>query len=287
VDVVRLVVENGEFLDLANDLTKVGLAVGSLAGGLLAERVGEEVVAQIVILQRRVANLAEEDAMDVGEKEIAGLADEADVVLNVERELEIVTPVATRVAVGRQDGVVEENTEPIESARRRSRTMMLGAMTKKITRKRGVGLVEAVKETPRDEEREDLGLAGAGREFKHVAGPILGEHAARHGAGGIEADQVVFIASTADLVEPDDGFNGFPLREVVAERRERVIGVLDQVLRLEPVAEQRDRRGGRAGITLAPTRGTSSRTLRRRQGVSPGASATSVALLRTGSRRST
>jgi len=59
VDVVRLVVENGEFLDLANDLTKVGLAVGSLAGGLLAERVGEEVVAQIVILQRRVANLAE------------------------------------------------------------------------------------------------------------------------------------------------------------------------------------------------------------------------------------
>ena len=38
VDVVRLVVEDGEFLDLADDLAEVGLAVGGLADGLWAER---------------------------------------------------------------------------------------------------------------------------------------------------------------------------------------------------------------------------------------------------------
>ena len=38
VDVVRLVVEDGEFVNLAHDFAEVGLAVGGLAGGLRAER---------------------------------------------------------------------------------------------------------------------------------------------------------------------------------------------------------------------------------------------------------
>ena len=69
-------------------------------------------------------------------------------------------------------------------------------------------------------------FAGARREFEHVARPVLGEHAARHGTGGVKADQVVFVAGTADLVEPDDRLDGLTLSEVVAKRRQRVIGVL-------------------------------------------------------------
>jgi hypothetical protein len=51
VDVVCLVVEDGEFLDLADDFAEVGLAVGGLAGGLFPEGVGEKVIAQVVVLQ--------------------------------------------------------------------------------------------------------------------------------------------------------------------------------------------------------------------------------------------
>ncbi len=49
VDVVRLVVEDGEFFDFADEFAEVGLRVGGLAGGLFAEGVGEEVVAQVVV----------------------------------------------------------------------------------------------------------------------------------------------------------------------------------------------------------------------------------------------
>ena len=227
VDVVRLVVEDGEFLDLAHDLTEVGLAVGGLAGGLLAERVRKEVVAQIVVLQRRVADFSEKNTMDVGEEEIAGLTDESDIVLDVQRELEIVAPVAARVAVGRKNGVVEEDLEPVEIGTKAVEDDDVGCDEEEVPRKRGVGFVKAVKEAPCDEERENLRFAGAGREFEDVTRPVLGEHAAGYCAGGVEADQIVFVASAADLMKPDDGFDRLALGEVVAERRKRVISVLD------------------------------------------------------------
>ena len=64
VDVVRLVVEDGELVDLAHDLAEVGLAVGRLTDGLFPER-REEIVAQVVIFERRVWHVAEIDAVDV------------------------------------------------------------------------------------------------------------------------------------------------------------------------------------------------------------------------------
>ena len=54
--------------------------------------------------------------MDVGQEEVAGVADDAHVVLDVQGELEIVAPVAALVAVVGQDRVVEE-----DAAGRRSR----------------------------------------------------------------------------------------------------------------------------------------------------------------------
>lgn len=43
VDVMGLVIENGEFIDLADDFAEAGLRLGGLAGGLRAEGVVEEI----------------------------------------------------------------------------------------------------------------------------------------------------------------------------------------------------------------------------------------------------
>lgn len=48
VDVVRLVIEHGEFINLAHDLAEIGVAVRGFADGLRAEQ-GQEVVAQVII----------------------------------------------------------------------------------------------------------------------------------------------------------------------------------------------------------------------------------------------
>ena len=90
---VRLVIEHGEFVDLAHDLAQIGIAIRRLADGLWPERC-EEIVAQIVIFQRRLRHVAEIHAMNVGQEDVAGRADDAYVVLNVQGDLEIVPPVA-------------------------------------------------------------------------------------------------------------------------------------------------------------------------------------------------
>ena len=92
---------------------EIGPAVGGLADGLGAERC-KEIVAQVIVLERRLAHVAEVDAVDVGQKQIAGVAHDANVVLNVQRELEIVPPVAALVAVVRQDRVIEEDPQAVE-----------------------------------------------------------------------------------------------------------------------------------------------------------------------------
>src|ERR1700722_9647258 len=83
VNMMSLVVEHGEFFDLADDFAKVGLAVRRFTGRLCAEG-GEEIVAQVLVLQRRVADLAKKNAVDVREENISDVADDPDVVLNVQ-----------------------------------------------------------------------------------------------------------------------------------------------------------------------------------------------------------
>ena len=60
VDVVRLVVEHREFVDFADDLAEVGLAVRRLADRLGRQRRREEVVAQVVVFKRGFADVAED-----------------------------------------------------------------------------------------------------------------------------------------------------------------------------------------------------------------------------------
>ena len=80
VDVVRFVVEDGEFVDLAHEFAEVGLAVRRLARRFGAEGL-EEIVAQVVVVERGLAHVAEIDAVDVGQKQVAGVTHHAHVVL--------------------------------------------------------------------------------------------------------------------------------------------------------------------------------------------------------------
>ena len=114
VDVVGFIVEDGEFVDLADDFTEVGFRVGGFADGLGAEDVIEEIVAEIVIIERWLRDVAEEDAVDVGKEEVSGRAQDADVVLNVKGELEVVAPIATGGSVFRENWIVEEDFKAIE-----------------------------------------------------------------------------------------------------------------------------------------------------------------------------
>jgi len=54
-------------------------------------------------------NQTEEDTMDVGKEEVARVAHDANVILNVQCKLEIVPPVVAGDAVVRQDRVIEED----------------------------------------------------------------------------------------------------------------------------------------------------------------------------------
>ena len=110
---MRFVVEHGEFFDFANDLAEVGLAVGGLADWLRAEG-RKEIVAQVLILQRGLRHVANEDAVDVREKQITRVSQDTGIVLDVQGELEVVAPVAPVVAVVRQNRVLEEDTKTIE-----------------------------------------------------------------------------------------------------------------------------------------------------------------------------
>jgi hypothetical protein len=113
VDVVGLVIEDGQFIDLADDLAEVGLAVRRLADWLGPEGV-EEVITQVVVFKRRLNYVPKIDAMDIGQEQIAGRTHHADIVLNVQRDLEIVAPVLAFEAVVWQHRIVEEDVQTIE-----------------------------------------------------------------------------------------------------------------------------------------------------------------------------
>ena len=52
--------------------------------------------------------------MDVGEEDIAGVAQDANVILDVQRDLEVISPVLSRVTVVRENRVCEEDPQSIK-----------------------------------------------------------------------------------------------------------------------------------------------------------------------------
>ena len=83
VDVMCFVVENGQFLDLADDLSKVGVGGGGFSDRLRPEGLIEEIAPQIIILELRLADISEIDTMDIGQEEIPNRTDDPDIILNV------------------------------------------------------------------------------------------------------------------------------------------------------------------------------------------------------------
>lgn len=64
--------------------------------------------------------------------------------------------------------------------------------------------------------------------------------------------QLELVACAPDIVQPDYRRHCLALREVIAKRRQRAIGLLDQVLGLEPPAQKRAQRVRRACVTIVP-----------------------------------
>ena len=250
VDVVRLVVEDGQFVDLADQFAEVGLAVRRLAAGPRAEGL-QEVVAQVVVFQCRLAHLAEVDAVDVGEEQVAHVTDHTHVVLQVQRELEVVAPVAAGMAVVGQHRVLEEDAQAVEVGAQAVEHDDVGRDQQEVARELRAGFVAAVEEAPRDQQRQHLGLAGAGGHLHHIARPVLGKHAGRDGARGVEAQQIELVAGALHVVEPDHRLDRLALREVPAERLGAAIRGLHDVAGAEPPLQQRARGVRCAGIAAA------------------------------------
>ena len=181
VDVVRFVIEHGEFIDLSHDLAQVGVAVRGLADGLGPEG-GQEVVAQVVIFQRRFRHLAEVDAVNIGQEEVAGRANDAHVVLNVQRHLKVVAPVVPGMAVVRQHRIVEEDAQPVEVGAQAIQHDDVGRDQQEVARQRRIRLVELVVVTPGDQQRQHLGLASTRGHLDHESWPVLVEHVAGYRA---------------------------------------------------------------------------------------------------------
>ncbi len=252
VDVMRLVVEHGQLVDLAHDLAQIDAAVGGLADGLGPER-GQKIVPQVVIVERGFRHLAQIDAVDVGQEQVAGRAHDAHIVLDMQRELEIVPPVVPRVAIVGQYRIVEEDTQTVEVGAQAVEHDDVGRDQQEVARELRIRLVELVEVAPGDQQRQHLGLAGASGHLDHEARPVLVEHVARHRAGGIEAQQVELVACAAYVVKPDQGLDRFTLGKIVAKRALRAVRLLDPVFGLEPPGQQRTRGGRCAGIArIAP-----------------------------------
>src|ERR1700683_981939 len=108
MNVVRLVVEYGEFIDLPNDLAEIGSAVGRFSDWLIAKW-GQKIVPKVIVVERGFGHVAKGDAMNVGQTDVAHRTDDADIVLDVERYLKVVAPIAACVSVVGQYGVVKED----------------------------------------------------------------------------------------------------------------------------------------------------------------------------------
>ena len=176
VNVMRLVVEYRQLVNLAHDFAEIGLAVGGLACGLGAEWI-EEIIAQIFIVQRRLTHIAEIDAVNVGKEKIARIPHHAHIVLNVQRELKVVAPVASFVAIVGKNGVVEKNMQAVEIGAQPIKDDDVGRDQQEVARERRIGFVKLVKKTPCDEQRQYFCFTCAGGHLHDVARPVFVEHA--------------------------------------------------------------------------------------------------------------
>lgn len=150
------VVEYGQFVDLADDFTQVGVAVGGLPNRFGPER-RQEIIAQVVVVERRLGHVTEINPVDVRQEPVAGGTHDAYIVLHVKGELKIVAPVASFMAVTGQHRVVEENFQAFEIGAQTIQYDDVRRNQQDVARQCGFGLVQLVEVTPGDQQRQHLG----------------------------------------------------------------------------------------------------------------------------------
>ena len=245
VDVVRPVVQNRQFVHVPHDGAQVHFGVGRRPGRPRPQKI----VHAVVVVRRRRRIVPGIYAVDVGQEDVARGRGDAHLILHVQPQLKVVPPVAAVEAVVGQHRVGEEDPQPAKILVQPVEYDDVGRNHEKVARQCGVRLIQFVEIAPRQHQAEHLGLAAAGRHFHHEAPPRLVEHARGHGAGAVEAHQVVFVLHARGVVQIHDRFDRLPLREEIAELLALAGGPFQQVRLLEPPPEQTP--AGRVGVGVS------------------------------------
>ncbi|MBT9137433.1 MAG: hypothetical protein DDT34_02525 [Firmicutes bacterium] len=183
MDVVRLVVEDHQLVDVADDGAQIYLGVGSGTCRTFAK----EEVHRFFVVGRRRDVLARIDAVDVSEEDVAGALSDPHLVLKVKGQLKIVMPVSTIETVVRDNRVLEEEFEALEILVDAVEHDDVRRDYKEVARQVAAWLIHLVEVTPSQRQAQHLGLARAGRHLHDIAPPCLIEHAGRDRARTVEA----------------------------------------------------------------------------------------------------
>ena len=248
VDMVRLVVQHHQFVDVAHDHAQIHFGVGGRAAGPLAQKI----VHRVFILGRCGNIVAGVDAVDVGQKDVAGGTGDAHLVLDVQGQLKIVAPVAPVHAVAGDDRIFKENAQPLKILIDAIQHDDVGGNHQKVARKLRLRLIQLVIIAPGQRQAQHLGLAGAGRHFDHKTPPGFVEHPRRNHAGTIKAHHVVLVLHTHHVVQVDDRLQRLPLRKVILKLGHRAIGPGLEVRGVEPPVEQAAAGVRTPGIAAVP-----------------------------------
>ena len=177
--------------------------------------------------------------MDIGQENIPGLLEDADIILDVERDLKVIPPIPPLVSIVGEDRVIEEDLEAVEVRPQTVQHDDVGGDQEEIPGKRRTGFICPVKVTPSHQERKNLGFARARCQFQNISRPVFMEHTGRHRPRGVKAYEVELVPGLLNIIEPDDGFHGLPLGKIITECGKRTVRVLQKMLFLEPPAQQR------------------------------------------------
>src|SRR3989344_1117333 len=110
VNVVRLVIQNHKLVNVAYDIADIHLRLVRFANRLATEKI----VRRVRILKAGRFRGSLIDSVNVGEEDVACFTHRANVVLYVERHLEIVPPILSFVSIVGEHGILEEYFETAE-----------------------------------------------------------------------------------------------------------------------------------------------------------------------------
>lgn len=170
----------------------------------VAEGLGEGV--NILFLRRLI------ELLDVGQVENAPGRGRGDLTLVDAKEIPVGFPFRRDEAIFAEDLIVPESfIEAVEDDEVGGDQDELRSVTASV-----LGTEEVVEVLPDDGHGHDEGLAGARRHFEAVLRPVVGRGVEREADAEVARKGIKIVVS-ADFVNVDEGFDGFPLSAPEAE----------------------------------------------------------------------